>query len=118
MFFDNQKYFDFVEKCREIGIEVPVIPGLKPLTKERHISFIPKTFNIDFPEALASELEKCKDDSAICTLDTEWCIQQSRELKAAGVPSLHYFTMGTSKLVKEIVSAVYYDNFTSLSSTV
>jgi methylenetetrahydrofolate reductase (NADPH) len=107
MFFDNQKYFDFVEKCREIGIEVPIIPGLKPLTKERHISFIPKTFNIDFPEALASELEKCKDDSAISTLGAEWCIQQSKELKAAGVPSLHYYTMGTSKLVKEIVSAVY-----------
>ena len=107
MFFDNQKYFDFVEKCREIGIEVPIIPGLKPLTKERHISFIPKTFNIDFPEALASELEKCKDDSSISALGTEWCIQQSKELKAAGVPSLHYYTMGTSKLVKEIVSAVY-----------
>ncbi len=70
MFFDNQKYFDFVEKCREIGIEVPIILGLKPLTKERHISFIPKTFNIDFPEALASEFEKCKVDSSIITFGT------------------------------------------------
>lgn len=107
MFFDNQKFFDFEKKCRDIGINVPIIPGLKPLTSQRHISFIPKTFSVDFPEDLADELEKCKTNDDITRLGTEWCIQQSKELKAAGVPSLHYYTMGKSKVVKEIVSAVY-----------
>lgn len=107
MFFDNKKYFDFVEKCRAIGINVPIIPGLKPITTMRHISFIPKTFNIDLPEDLADGLEKCKSNEEITRLGTEWCIAQSKELKAAGVPSLHYYTMGKSQVVKEIVSAVY-----------
>ena len=77
MFFDNEKFFEFSAKCRDMGITVPIIPGLKPLTRQRHISFIPKTFSVDFPEALASELEKCKDDAAITALGKEWCIQQS-----------------------------------------
>ncbi len=107
MFFDNKKFFEFESKCRAMGIDVPIIPGLKPITSKRHISFIPKTFNVDFPEDLADALEQCKNDAEISALGTEWCIEQSKELKAAGVPSLHYYTMGKSKIVKEIVSAVY-----------
>ncbi|MGB0403377.1 MAG: methylenetetrahydrofolate reductase [NAD(P)H] [Salibacteraceae bacterium] len=107
MFFDNQKFFEFEKACRDIGIKVPIIPGLKPITVKNHIQFLPKTFNIDFPEALADELEKCNSNEAIKRVGIEWCIQQSKELKAAGVPSLHYYTMGKSDTVKEIVSAVY-----------
>lgn len=107
MFFDNQKFFEFERACRNMGINVPIIPGLKPITVKNHIHFLPKTFNIDFPDDLADELEKCKSNEDIKRVGIEWCIQQSKELKAADAPSLHYYTMGKSDTVKEIVSAVY-----------
>ncbi|MBD79278.1 MAG: methylenetetrahydrofolate reductase [NAD(P)H] [Crocinitomicaceae bacterium] len=107
MFFDNEKFFAFVEKCREMGITVPIIPGLKPITVKNHISFLPKTFSIDFPDTLADELEKCSDNKEINEVGIEWCIEQSKELKKAGVPSLHYYTMGKSETVRRIASAVY-----------
>ena len=107
MFFDNQKFFDFVDKCRAIGINVPIIPGLKPITVKGHIQFLPKTFNIDFPDDLADELENCKSNLDINQVGIEWCINQSKELKKAGVPSLHYYTMGKSDTVRKIVSEVY-----------
>lgn len=107
MFFDNKKYFDFVDRCRAIGINVPIIPGLKPITSNRHINFIPKTFSVDFPDELAQELEKCNGSNEIKEVGKEWCIQQSKELKAAGVPSLHYYTMGKSTTVRDIVSQVF-----------
>ncbi len=107
MFFDNSKFFDFVSRCREIGIEVPIIPGLKPITSLNHIAFLPKTFHIDFPDDLADELTKCKTDAAVKEVGIEWCIQQSKELVSEGVPCLHYYTMGKSEAVRRIAEAVF-----------
>lgn len=107
MFFDNQKYFDFVKACREIGIQVPIIPGLKPIKTLDHITFLPKFFKIDYPEALSSELLKCKDNKEVEKLGIEWGIQQSKELKAAGVPCIHYYTMSNSSMVKAIAREVF-----------
>jgi methylenetetrahydrofolate reductase (NADPH) len=107
MFFDNQKYFDFVAACREIGITVPIIPGIKPIKTLNHISFLPKVFKIDFPEALSKELLKCKTNQEVNQVGIEWGIQQSKELKAANVPCIHYYTMSTSDAVKTIASAIF-----------
>jgi len=107
MFFDNKKYFAFVDACRKAGINVPIIPGLKPITTLKHISFLPKTFHIDLPEALADELEKCKNNEQVKQVGIEWGIQQSKELIAAGVPCIHFYTMGKSDAVKKIVSSAY-----------
>lgn len=107
MFFDNQKYFDFVKSCREIGIQVPIIPGLKPLKTLQHASFLPKFFNIDLPETLANEVLKCKSNDAIRDLGIEWGIQQAKDLKAAGVPGLHFYTMSDSSSVKAIASEIF-----------
>ncbi len=107
MFFDNQKYFEFVDRCRAIGIECPIIPGLKPLTSMRHIEFIPKTFGISFPEELSDQLENCTSNEEVRKIGVAWCLKQSQELKAAKVPCLHYYTMGKSDSVKEIVSKVF-----------
>jgi methylenetetrahydrofolate reductase (NADPH) len=104
MFFDNQKFFQYVEQCRAIGIEVPIVPGLKPLTKRYQLSSIPRKFFIDFPEALVHEVEKAKDDAAVRQIGVEWCIAQSKELKAAGVPCLHYYTMGDTETSRAIAS--------------
>lgn len=107
LFYDNNKYFDFVKKCREVGINVPIIPGLKPISNLRHISFLPKFFNIDLPNDLSSELLKCKTNEEVKQLGIEWGIQQSKELKAAGVPCIHYYTMTNSSEVKEIASKLF-----------
>lgn len=107
MFFDNQKYFDFVSACRAIGITVPIIPGLKPLKSLTHISFIPKYFHIDYPVELSRELIKCKTNSDVERVGIEWGIQQSKALKAAGVPCIHYYTMSNSSSVKAIASEVF-----------
>jgi methylenetetrahydrofolate reductase (NADPH) len=107
MFFDNKKYFDFVDACRNIGIMVPIIPGIKPLKTLQHPSFLPKFFHIDFPEELSKEIVKCKDNAAISLLGIEWGIQQSKELKAANVPCIHYYTMSTSTSVKAIAKEIF-----------
>jgi methylenetetrahydrofolate reductase (NADPH) len=107
MFFDNKKYFDFVDACRNIGINVPIIPGLKPIKTLQHASFLPKFFHIDLPEDLSKELIKCKDNKAVEQLGIEWGIQQSKELKERGVPCIHYYTMSTSTAVKAIASNVF-----------
>jgi methylenetetrahydrofolate reductase (NADPH) len=107
MFFDNSKYFAFVDECRKIGINVPIIPGLKPLKTLTHISFLPKFFKIDFPIELSSELLKCKDNKAVEQLGIEWGIHQSKELKAANVPCIHYYTMSNSSQVKSIAKEVF-----------
>jgi methylenetetrahydrofolate reductase (NADPH) len=107
MFFDNSKYFAFVDECRKIGINVPIIPGLKPLKTLAHISFLPKFFKIDFPVELSSELLKCKDNKAVEQLGIEWGIHQSKELKAANVPCIHYYTMSNSSQVKSIAKEVF-----------
>lgn len=107
MFFDNEKYFSFVKACREIGITVPIIPGIKPIKSLNHISFLPKFFNIDYPEALSKELLKCKTNADVNQVGTEWGIQQSKELKAANVPCIHYYTMSKSEQVKTIASEIF-----------
>jgi methylenetetrahydrofolate reductase (NADPH) len=107
MFFDNKKYFDFVEACRAIGITVPIIPGIKPIKTLNHIAFLPKVFSIDFPEALSKELLKCKSNEEVNKVGIEWGIHQSKELKAANVPCIHYYTMSTSDAVKTIASEIF-----------
>ena len=107
MFFDNKKYFEFVDKCREAGITIPIIPGIKPIQNLNHISFLPKFFHIDFPETLANELEKCKNNADVHKLGVEWGIAQAKELKAAGVPCIHFYTMSKSESVKAIAREVF-----------
>ena len=107
MFFDNSKYFEFVKKCRAIGITVPIIPGLKPLTKRYQLNSIPRRFYINMPDELVSAVNKAKTSKDLLEVGIEWCAQQSKELKAAGVPSLHYYTMGDSDTIRRIVEQVY-----------
>ncbi len=107
MFFDNSKFFTFVDECRKIGIDVPIIPGIKPLKTLTHISFLPKFFKIDYPIELSTELLKCKDNKAVEQLGIEWGIHQSKELKSANVPCIHYYTMSNSSQVKSIASEVF-----------
>lgn len=107
MFFDNQKYFDFVKQCREIGINVPIVPGLKPITTSKHIEFLPKTFRIDLPSELYDELEKCKTNDQVKEIGIEWAIKQSKELIANNVPCIHFYTMGKSDSVARIAKASF-----------
>jgi len=103
MFFDNQKYFGFVQSLRNAGINVPVIPGLKPITSKKQLSIIPRTFHVDIPEALSSEITKCKTDAEVEIVGQEWLLQQSKELKAANVPVLHYYTLGKPHVIANVV---------------
>ena len=107
MFFDNKKYFEFVEKCREAGINVPIIPGIKPITTKSQTTILPKIFHIDLPEPLADEIEKCKDNKAAKEVGIEWCIQQSKELVKFGVPTLHYYSMGKSDPLYQIAKELF-----------
>lgn len=107
MFFDNQKYFEFVERCREMGINVPIIPGLKPISTKRQVDILPNVFFIDMPEDLRNAVIACKDNKAVKEVGIEWAIQQSKELKAAGVPVLHYYTMSRAIATQEISKAVF-----------
>ncbi|MEO0339370.1 MAG: methylenetetrahydrofolate reductase [NAD(P)H] [Bacteroidota bacterium] len=107
MFFDNQKFFDYVKACRAEGINVPIVPGLKPLTKKYQLNSIPRHFFIDLPEDLAKEMLKAKNAQARKEVGIEWCAMQSKELKAAGVPCLHYYTMGDAETTTKIVEQVY-----------
>lgn len=107
MFFDNQKYFDFVERCRKEGITIPIIPGIKPLGSLKHLDMLPKTFHIDFPEPLAKELEKCKTNDDVKAVGVEWAVLQAKELKAANVPSIHFYSMNASIAIEAIAKQVY-----------
>ena len=107
MFFDNQKYFDFVSHCRAEGIMVPIIPGLKPIATKKQLNMIPHRFHVDLPDDLVIEIVKCKDNNAVRQVGIEWCIQQSKELEAAGVPILHYYSMGKSDNIRAIAAAVF-----------
>jgi len=107
MFFDNQHYFDFVERCKKAGINVPIIPGLKPLTTKRQMNILPMTFKIDLPEALSDAVESCKNNAEVREIGVEWGIQQAKELKAAGVPVLHFYSMGKSDSVRRIAEAIF-----------
>lgn len=107
MFFDNKKYFEFVDLCRKNDINVPIIPGLKILTSKSQLVALPKIFHIDLPQDMYVELEKCKDDKAVKEVGIKWCIEQSKELKKAKVPCLHYYTMGTSDSTKRVAKEVF-----------
>lgn len=107
MFFDNQKYFNFVDSCRAAGINVPVIAGLKPVSVLSHLQKLPQTFHIDLPETLVKEIKKCKDNKAIRQLGVEWTIAQAKELIAKNTPVLHFYTMGKSDNIRKIAEAVF-----------
>lgn len=107
MFFDNEKYFEYVESCRNAGIHIPIVPGLKPLTKMYQLSSIPRHFYINLPEDLVSAFLSAKTMEAKRQVGIEWCIAQSQELKAAGVPCLHYYTMGDVDTIKKIAESVF-----------
>ena len=107
MFFDNKKYFQFVEAARAIGIEVPIIPGIKPIAVSRHLSILPQVFSLDLPDALVRDIEKCKNNVEVRQVGVDWAIQQSKELVAAGVPVLHYYSMGKSDNIRAIASKVF-----------
>lgn len=107
MFFDNQKYFDFVEQARSIGINVPIIPGIKPLGRLSQLNVIPKVFHCDLPEALTNELEKCTTDEQVRQIGIEWAIAQCRELRDAGVPGIHFYTYMASESVEKVAREIY-----------
>lgn len=107
MFFDNSKYFEFVDLCRAKDINVPIIPGLKTITTKRQVTLLPQMFNIDIPEELNSEIERCKTDEEAFQVGVEWSIQQSKELMEAKVPSLHYYSMGKSKSIYAIAKEIF-----------
>ena len=107
MFFDNQKYFEFVAKAKAIGINVPIIPGLKPIAVQRHLQILPHVFSLDIPQELVSEVLKCKTNAEVKQVGIEWCIQQSKELIAAGVPFVHFYSMGKSDNIKAVAEAVF-----------
>ena len=107
MFFDNKKYFDFVEECHKAGINVPIIPGIKPITGKNQLNVLPKTFHIDIPEDLSDAVEQCKDNAAVKEVGIEWCIQQSKELVKQNVPTLHFYSMGKSDPIYRIAKALY-----------
>ena len=107
MFFDNQKYFEFVDKCRLEGITVPIIPGLKPIATKKQLNLIPHRFKVDLPDELIMSIVKCKDNVAVRNVGIEWCVNQSKELIKAGVPVLHFYSMGKSDNIKRIASAVF-----------
>ena len=109
MFFDNQVYYDFVEKCRAAGITIPIIPGLKPISTFRQISVLPEAFSLDIPVELTQEMEKFKEDKdAVYQIGTKWCTQQCKDLIAHGVPAVHFYTMGRSKNITEILLSLIH----------
>jgi methylenetetrahydrofolate reductase (NADPH) len=107
MFFDNKKYFEYVDTCRRMGIIVPIIPGLKPITNKKQLTILPNIFYVDIPTDLRSAMEAATTDEAFEIVGTEWLIQQSKELKAAGVPVLHYYTLGKPQVIKKVCEGVF-----------
>lgn len=107
MFFDNRKYFDFVERCRAEGIDVPIIPGIKPITKINQMTVLPKVFHVDIPEAFASELRKSKSDAEAAEAGVEWAVAQCRELISAGVPGIHFYTLMASDSVRKVCREIF-----------
>jgi methylenetetrahydrofolate reductase (NADPH) len=107
MFFDNEKYFQFVKCCRDAGITVPIVPGLKPVSTKKQLNIIPRTFHVDIPEELSNEIMKCKTDADVAIVGTEWLLKQSKELKEAGVPVLHYYTLGKPDIIANVVKELF-----------
>lgn len=107
MFFDNKKYFEFVDKCREAGINVPIIPGIKPLTTKAQLTILPQIFHIDLPEELSDEAEKCKDNAGVKQVGIEWAVKQSKELINYGAPTIHFYSMGKSDPIYKIAKELF-----------
>ena len=107
MFFDNNKYFEFVDLCEKEGINVPIIPGLKPISTLKQLNLIPHRFHCDLPEPLIKEIIKCKDNSQVRQVGIEWCIEQSKELKSKNVPFLHYYSMGRTSNIRSVAEAIF-----------
>jgi methylenetetrahydrofolate reductase (NADPH) len=107
MFFDNKKFFDFVDKCRAAGITIPIIPGLKPISTKKQLNLIPHRFSIELPDDLIMAVVKAKDNDVVKQIGIDWCIQQSKELVAAGIPVLHYYSMGKAENIKAIAAKVF-----------
>lgn len=107
MFFDNQKYFEFVDLCRTNGINCPIVPGIKPLVTRKQIQIIPSIFHVDIPSDLTNAIEECKTDEDVRKVGIEWCVEQSISLKNAGVPCLHYYSMGKSSDIASVMSKVF-----------
>ena len=107
MFFDNARFFSFVDACREIGIKVPILPGIKPIAALSDLRLLPQTFAVDLPEALVKEIQKCKTTKQARQVGVEWAIKQSNELVAAGVPGVHYYSLGQSDNIQQIAKAVF-----------
>lgn len=107
LFFDNKKYYDFVDKCRANGINVPIIPGLKPFSKKRQLNVLPKTFNCEIPQDLVDAINKCADDNAVKQVGIEWLTAQCRDLKAHGVPDIHFYTLMATDSVREVVKTIF-----------
>lgn len=107
MFFDNAGFFRFVKRCRQAGINVPIVPGIKPVSVKNHLTILPGTFHVDIPDALAREVAAAPDNRSVRQIGIEWAIMQARELKEAGVPSIHFYTMGKSDNIYEIVKRVF-----------
>ena len=107
MFFDNRRYFDFVRKAREAGITVPIIPGIRPLTRLKQLVLLPQTFRTELPQTLVEEVMKCKTDEEVCEVGIQWCIGQSRELREKGVERIHYYTYGAEDAVRRVCREVF-----------
>jgi methylenetetrahydrofolate reductase (NADPH) len=107
MFFDNKKYIDFADECKLSGIHVPIIPGLKPINMLSQLTALPKIFHVDFPEDLAKALSTCKTDADVTEVGIEWCALQAKELKAMGVPSIHFYSMMATESVKRVAKSIY-----------
>jgi methylenetetrahydrofolate reductase (NADPH) len=107
LFYDNSKYFAFVERARSEGISVPIIPGIKPFTKRSQLSVIPQTFKVDIPDELAREVRQCTTDEAVRQAGIAWCAAQCRELIARGVPSIHFYSVGAAESIREVAKQIY-----------
>ena len=107
MLFDNKKYFEFVDKCRAAGINVPIIPGIKPIHLKNQLTVLPRIFRTDIPEELEKELRKCESDEEAKEVGVEWCIKQCKELIDAGVPSVHFYSMNAVDSVRRIAQQIY-----------
>lgn len=107
MFYDNDKYFSFVDRCRAEGINVPIIPGIKPMYKRQQLTVLPKVFRTDIPEELASQIRECSSDAEAKEIGIEWCWRQCEELLNKGVPGIHFYTMGISDGVARIAEKIF-----------
>ena len=107
LFYDNSKYFSFVDKARKEGINIPIIPGIKPFRKQSQLTMVPKTFKVDIPQELTIEALKCNTEEETEALGVEWCIHQCKELIKHGVPSIHFYSVGAVNSIKQVAKAIY-----------